>query len=60
MLKNDVRSTRLIQRVLSMPDSDAKLKKVIDLQLKAEPFTKLHQQLLDEGNRLLSGGYAFW
>ena len=60
MLKNDEKSTKKIYDVLTMPDSNEKLKAMCDLQLQSEPLTPLHQRLLDEGNRLIAAGYTFF
>ncbi len=60
MLKNDSASTKKIQNVLSMPDSDEKLKALCRLQLESEPLTPLHMKLIDEGNRLINAGYSMF
>ena len=60
MLKNDPKSTQKINDVLSMPDSDEKLKALCKLQLEAEPLTPLHTKLIDEGNRLIAAGYSMF
>lgn len=60
MLKKDEKSTKKIRDVLSMPDSDEKLKALCNLQLEAEPLTPLHTKLLDEGNRLINAGFSMF
>lgn len=59
MLKNDQKSLDRINKAFSMPDSNEKLDEITRLQMEAEQLSPLHQQLLDEGKRLLDAGY-FW